>query len=124
MFDATAFGQWNTAWRLIERGARSGLWESAALGLLDRVEACFAGGSALSAEEVTGSFWGACHGGQKATAEHLLGRGAELDWVGWDNLTPLDAAERSDATEVTTWLRTLGARSATENPDSPGSSAD
>src|SRR5258706_7218082 len=39
--DATAFGQWNAAWPLIVRGARTTLWESAALGLLDRIQPFF-----------------------------------------------------------------------------------
>jgi len=64
-------------------------------------------------EEITGSFWGACHGGQRGTAEYLLSRGADLSWVGWDGLTPLDAAERHGATDLANWLRALGARSAT-----------
>ena len=38
MADATAFGQWHAARRLLERGARTTLWEAAALGLLDRVD--------------------------------------------------------------------------------------
>src|SRR6476620_9349548 len=41
--DATAFGQWKAARRLIERGAKTSLWEAAALGLIDRVEEHFAG---------------------------------------------------------------------------------
>ena len=36
--DAVAFGQWNAARRLLERGARTNLWQAAALGLLDRVQ--------------------------------------------------------------------------------------
>jgi hypothetical protein len=40
--DAVAFGQWRAARRLIERGARANLWQAAALGLMDRVQACFA----------------------------------------------------------------------------------
>src|SRR5258706_16423593 len=40
--DATAFGQWNAARRLVERNAQSTLWESATLGLMDRVVAFFA----------------------------------------------------------------------------------
>jgi uncharacterized protein len=111
--DATAFGQWRAARRLIERGARSGLWESAALGLLDRVEACFSTDPAPTTEEITGAFWGACHGGHRGTAEYLLTRGADLNWVGWDELTPLDAAVRHGATDLVTWLRALGGRSAT-----------
>ena len=41
--DATAFGQWRAARRLVERGARTGLWEAAALGLVDRVAAMITG---------------------------------------------------------------------------------
>jgi Ankyrin repeats (3 copies) len=44
--DAVAFGQWQAARRLIQRGAKSTLWQSAALGLLDRVAHEFAGNAA------------------------------------------------------------------------------
>jgi ketosteroid isomerase-like protein len=37
--DAVAFGRWRAARRLLERGARTSLWQAAALGLVDRVEA-------------------------------------------------------------------------------------
>ena len=39
LLDATAFGQWHAARRLVERGAETRLWPAATLGLLDRVEA-------------------------------------------------------------------------------------
>lgn len=42
--DAVAFGQRRAAHRLVERGARTTLWQAAGLGLRDRVEAAFAGG--------------------------------------------------------------------------------
>lgn len=111
--DATAFGQWNAARRLIERGARSNMFESATLGLLDRIEPLFEADSPPTAGDVTGAFWGACHGGQLATAEYLLELGADHDWVSsWDATTPLDAARRSEASDVVEWLLALGARSA------------
>jgi uncharacterized protein len=111
--DATAFGQWNAARRLIARGASSTLFESAALGLLDRIRPLFGGAEPPAADEVTAAFWGACHGGQLAAARYLLDRGADLDWVSaWDSTTALDAARRSDATEVVDWLLAQGARSA------------
>jgi ankyrin repeat protein len=110
--DAAAFGQWKAARRLIERGARSSLWESAALGLMDRVEGYFAEAPAPTPEDITTAFWCACHGGQREAAEYLLDRGAELHWVGYDGLTPLDAARRSEAEAVASWLETRGARSA------------
>jgi ankyrin repeat protein len=112
--DATAFGQWEAARRLVERGAAVTLWEAAALGLLPLVRAHFE--SAPTAEDVTASFWGACHGGHQETAAYLLDRGADLNWVGWDNLTPLDVAQRSKAGDLIDWLRSQGARSADQLP--------
>src|SRR6266498_4704529 len=113
--DAVAFAQWQAARRLVERGAHTNLFNAAALGLLDRVQAHLA--TDPSPEEVTASFWAACHGGQQRTAEHLLQRGAELNWVApWDGLTPLDAARRSDAHDLAAWLVARGAKPARE-PD-------
>jgi uncharacterized protein len=113
--DAVAFGQWRAARRLVERGARATLWQAAALGLMDRVEAAFAGPEGPPPpDEVTNAFWCACHGGQGEAAAYLLDRGADLDWVGYDGLTPLDAARRSGAGELVGWLRARGARSAAE----------
>jgi hypothetical protein len=43
-------------------------------------------------------------------ARHLLDHGADMNWVGWDNLTPLVAAQRSSAEDVAAWLTGLGAR--------------
>jgi hypothetical protein len=48
-------------------------------------------------------------------AEYLLDRGAALDWISaWDGLTPLDAADRSEAAELAAWLRRQGAKRASE----------
>ncbi|MGH7564271.1 MAG: ankyrin repeat domain-containing protein [Gemmatimonadota bacterium] len=127
--DAVAFGQWQAARRLVERGAQTTLWQAAALGLLERVERHFAGDhsralppwtprpsrpGASPPDEITHAFWCACHGGQRRTAEYLLDLGADLDWVGYDGLAPIDAARRSGAAEVVEWLRRQGARSAEE----------
>jgi uncharacterized protein len=114
MADATAFGQWNAARRLLERGAATTMWEAAALGLLDRVEATFTLDPAGSAEAATGALWGACHGGHRDVAQYLVERGADVNWIGWDDLTPLDVAVRAEASDVVEWLRSLGARSAAE----------
>lgn len=108
--DATAFAQWNAARRLIERGASTTLWESATLGLMDRVETHFEGEPEPSPEDVTHAFWGACHGGRLTAAKYLAERGADVNWVGYDDLTPLDAARRSNAGAVIKWLHTQGAR--------------
>jgi hypothetical protein len=110
--DATAFGQWNVARRLVERGASTTLWESATLGLMDRVEAHFDAEPPPGPDDVTEAFWGACHGGQLTAARYLGERGADVNWVGYDDLTPLDAARRSDEGAVIKWLHTQGARSA------------
>lgn len=110
--DAVAFGQWNAARRLVERGARTNLWQAAALGLIARVKECFAGVPSPTADEITNAFWCACHGGQRVTAEYLLECGADLNWVGHDGHSPLDAAERSGATEIVLWMGSLGAKSA------------
>jgi ankyrin repeat protein len=110
--DAVAFGQWRAARRLVERGARTTLWQAAALGLMGQVEEYFAGDPAPTPDAITNAFWSACHGGQLAAAEYLLDRGAELNWVGYDGLSALDAADRSGAKNLVNWLRDRGARSA------------
>ncbi|HTB13749.1 MAG TPA: ankyrin repeat domain-containing protein [Bryobacteraceae bacterium] len=102
--DAVAFGQWKAARRLVQRGARASLWEAAALGMMAEVETYFAGAATPAADEITNAFWCACHGGQRGTAEYLLARGADLNWVGHDGLTPIDAARRSKAYDVVAWL--------------------
>ena len=112
--DAVAFGQWKAARRLIERGAQANLWQAAALGLMEKVQHLCPGSTVLAPHEITKAFWCACHGGQRAPAKYLLERGAEINWVGFDKLTPLDAALRSEATEVANWLRAHGAKSIQE----------
>lgn len=112
--DATAFGQWSAAGRLVERGAQTTSFDAAARGLIDGLRADFAQ-TTPAQEALNEAFWAACHGGQRQTAEYLFAQGAELDFVpGWEELTPLDAAARSGATDVLTWLHAHGARSAAE----------
>jgi ankyrin repeat protein len=109
--DARGFGQWQAAHRLVERGARTTLVDAATLGLMDRVP------ELLESDQgaIDHAFWGACHGGQRAAAEYLLERGADVNWLPpWEELTPLDAAERSGAGELVEWLKTRGAKSAAE----------
>ncbi len=106
--DATAFGQWAAARRLVERGARTTLWQAAALGLLPRLHDHLTEDHP-SPEDITSSFWGACHGGQVEAAAVLLAAGADLNWVGYDNLTPLQAATRSQADDMVGWLHAHGA---------------
>jgi ankyrin repeat protein len=112
--DAVAFGCWRAARRLIGQGARSTIWQSAALGLMDRLHEDFARETKPSRRDVTNAFWSACHGGQLESARYLLAQGAELNWVGHDRLTPLDAAVRNGQEEVIAWLRSEGGESQKE----------
>lgn len=111
MSDAVVFAQWNAARRLLARGAQTTLTQAAALGLVDRVrELCM--GSEPVADDVTAALWHACRGGQQATAEYLLGQGADLNWVGFMDWTPLQAAEDSGNRVLVEALLSRGARRA------------
>lgn len=112
--DACGFGNWTAARRLVERGAHTRLSDAAALGLLDRVEAFFAKGSKPDPRVITQALWSACHGGQRSTAEYLLERGAEINWIGWDEKTPLDVVDENAAPDLAAWLRARGAKHANE----------
>ncbi len=110
MADATAFGQWKAARRLLERGADTNLFEAAALGLVAEVQRHL-DINEPTAPTITSSFWGACHGGHTETAAVLLEHGADINWIGYDDLTPLDAALRAEAPAVVAWLEQRGATS-------------
>ncbi len=105
--DAVAFGCWNAARRLVERGARSTIWQSAALGMMDRLQGYFANGP-LSERDITNAFWNACRGGQLEAARYLLSHGADRNWIGHDRLTPMAAAMRGGHQEVVAWLTAEG----------------
>jgi hypothetical protein len=114
--DAVAFAQWQTAWRLVERGAHTSLFNAAGLGLVGRVRDHLA--TDPQAGLIDSALWSACHGGQQATAELLLAHGADLNRPApWEPLTPLDAARRGGFHDLATWLTTQGARSAKDLPD-------
>lgn len=118
MADATAFGQWDAARRLLERGAVTNLFEAAALGLTREVQRHLDTNHPTH-DTITSSFWGACHGGHLTTASLLLDHGADLTWIGYDGLTPLDAARRSPGEGVVAWLQARGATGADEiSPES------
>ncbi len=112
MSDAVVFAQWQSARRLLARGATTTVWQAAALGLGDRVETFCTGAPLPTVQQITNAFWHACRGGQRATAGILLGHGADLNWLGYDHKTPLSAARESGATELVEWLVGQGARSA------------
>jgi len=109
--DATAFGQWKAAYRLVERGAQTNLFAAATLDLLDRVTLYFDPEVAPPAEDdLNAAFWGACHGGRQRTAEYLVAQGANVNWLPpWEPSSPLDAAEREGAAELAQWLRARSA---------------
>lgn len=111
MSDAVIFAQWRAARRLLERGAKTTLTQAAALGVDARVrELCETGEP--SAAEITAALWHACRGGQQSTAEYLLGQGADLNWVGFMDWTPFQAAEDSGNQVLVDALRARGARRA------------
>jgi ankyrin repeat protein len=113
--DAVAFGQWNAARRLVERGARVPFREAAALVLIDRLGAYLRADPPPTPDDVTQALWYACHGGQQPAVERLLDEGGDLNWVStWDQRTPLDAAARESHDQLAIWLRSKGARSAIE----------
>ncbi|WP_437927235.1 hypothetical protein WMF37_50830 [Sorangium sp. So ce291] len=114
MSDAVVFAQWRAARRLLARGASTTLWQAAALGLADRVQACCATEPPPTPDQLTNAFWHACRGGQRATAEYLLDRGADLHWVGHGRKTPFDVARESGDEELIRWLRSRGAEGAEE----------
>jgi ankyrin repeat protein len=99
---------------LLERGARTTIWQAAALGLLDRVKEYSERQLPPAPNEITNAFWHACRGGQSQMAEYLLERGANLNWIGYDGKTPLQVAQESGEMDLIIWLRGQGARLAEE----------
>jgi ankyrin repeat protein len=112
--NAVGYGCWHVARLLVARGAGvDKAWHAAALGMLGRLEALLA--SDPSPEDVSQAFWHACAAGQRRAAEYLLSRGADLNWEpDYAHGTPLDAASGMSTQQenVISWLRELGARSA------------
>lgn len=112
---AVGYGQWAAARRLVDRGARTQLWHEAALGMLPEISRRLEVAT-IPAEELSGPFWNACHGGQLAAAEVLLAHGADLNWPApWSGQTPLDIAEQAERREVVAWLLERGAMHASKN---------
>jgi uncharacterized protein len=113
--DAIAYGCWRVARLLVGRGARvEKLWHVAALGMTSSLDAFFTGPSTPTTEEINDAFWQACHGGHRRTAEYLLARGADVNWVpGHSKSTPLEIAATLDTGReaLVSWLRDHGATS-------------
>jgi len=120
--DAVAFAQWQAARRLVERGAQMAVWHAAALGRVELLESYFADdapaakypwGATRPSAPLHIAFWCACHGVQRAAAEWLLARGADVNWVApWDGSSPLDAARRSGGNDLVRWLEGMGGKAA------------
>ncbi len=89
--DAVIFAQWNAARRLYEAGAETKLFHAAALGLTDRVRELLA--EHPDHETVTGSLWHASNAGSAPAVELLVLAGGDPHWLGWNDMTPLQAAE-------------------------------
>ena len=106
MSDAVVFAQWRAAERLLARGAVTTLWQAAALGLCERVREL---AESAAEDELTPAFWHACRGGQRTTAELLLDRGADINWVGFMDWTPLRAAKESGNKGLVAALKKRGA---------------
>lgn len=115
--NAVGYACWHVARLLVARGARvDKAWHAAALGLMGRLEAIL--GSDPPAEGVSQAFWHACAGGQRRAAEYLLSRGADLNWEpDYAHGTPFDTAGGLGTRQenVISWLRELGARSASSD---------
>jgi uncharacterized protein len=111
---AVGYGCWDVARLLVAHGADvDEPWIAASLGLLDRLEQLL--GDSPSSQQVSQAFWHACAGGQRRTAEYLLGRGADLGWVpDYAKGTPLDAAigGGTQRESLIGWLRQHHAQSA------------
>jgi uncharacterized protein len=114
--DAAVFGGQRAGRRLVERGARTNLYQAAALGLTDRVRTVLETEPRPDPEQITTAFWAACGGDHQDAATFLLAAGADINWLGWNNQTPLDAARHADATTLAAWLEAHGARPAPNAP--------
>jgi uncharacterized protein len=114
MSDAVIFAQWNAARRLLDRGAKTTLTESAGLGLLDRLATYFDQEPQPASDQVTAALWHACRGGQLQTVRYLIEKGANFNWVGWDKIAPFDGAQQSGNQDLVAWLRNQGAKPACE----------
>ncbi|MGH7626123.1 MAG: ankyrin repeat domain-containing protein [Gemmatimonadaceae bacterium] len=107
--DAVGYGCWRVARLLVARGARvEKLWHAAALGMTARVVQLCSASPAPTSTELNNAFWQACHGGQRRTAEYLLERGADLNWIpAYAKQTPLGVAMSIDTgrENLVGWLK-------------------
>ncbi len=104
--DAVVFAQWSAARRLVERGASMTSWQAAALGESDALAHCL-DNAGVTADDVTNACWHSCRAGQLATTQMLIAAGADIDWLGYDNLTSRQAGMASGNDDLTVWLRSV-----------------
>jgi ankyrin repeat protein len=93
------------------------LWHAAALGLGTRLEQLLEATPGPTADDITEAFWQACHGGQRRTAQFLLGLGPDINAIASSSeMTALDMAGSTGTGRDTlvTWLRPIGATSAVD----------
>jgi ankyrin repeat protein len=96
--DARGFGQWNAARHLLNHGARTTLIDEATLGLLERLTVRFEDPTTSpNHDQITHAFWAACHGGQLDIAAFLFAHGADINWRGRGDMTPLDIVQQPSA---------------------------
>ena len=113
--NAIGYGCWRVARMLAEHGVQiEKLWHAAALGMRSHVESFFDKDPAPQIKEINDAFWQACHGGHRRTAEYLLARGADLNWIpDYAKQTPLDVAAGPETGReaLVNFLREKGAKS-------------
>jgi uncharacterized protein len=81
--DAAVFGGQRAGLRLVERGARTNLYQAAALGLVDRVQAELATERRPDGERITQAFWAACADDHQDGAALLAAAGrTSTGWAG------------------------------------------
>lgn len=109
--DAVVFAQWNAARRLVQRGATMTVWQAAALGETDELTRLLDAGTfdagTIGEGDVTNACWHACRAGQLAAVRTLVARGADLDWLGHDELTCRQAGLASGSDDLIAWLSTV-----------------
>jgi ankyrin repeat protein len=107
--NAVGYGCWHVARLLVERGAVvDSLWQAAALGLTAQVERLLNANPAPSQDNLDEAFWQACHGGQRRTAEYLLGKGADINaHPGYSDEPPVSVAAAGDTRRqlLVDWLQ-------------------
>ena len=110
LMDAVAFAQWAAARRLVERGRDGHVrGKRPRSGLDDIIEP--RSRASRDPRPTTSS----TRSGRRATAgssespSRLRDAGADVNWIPpWEHVSPLDAARRSGAFDVLTWLHGLG----------------